>query len=149
VSANVVNRFWSKVDKTGDCWEWHAKVASNGYGHFWLEGRNRLAHRVAYEMVVGPIAEGLQLDHLCRNPRCVRPDHLEPVTARVNTLRSTNGASQNFRKTHCPAGHPYDEQNTYLQRRNGRVERVCRACGRAKQRRYYERKILRSAGVAA
>jgi hypothetical protein len=90
-------------------------------------------HRVAYELLVGPIPEGLELDHLCRNTRCVNPEHLEPVTGRENLMRAVSSwAAKNAAKTHCPQGHPYDEENTKVKRDGGRA---CRACGREFMRR--------------
>lgn len=72
----------------GDCWEWSGSVIkSTGYGQVWADGTNHLAHRVVYELLIGPIPEGLQLDHLCRNRRCVNPEHLEPVTGKENIRR--------------------------------------------------------------
>jgi len=99
-------RFWDKVNREGEngCWEWTAYILPNGYGWFGLvtgaNQRNALAHRVAYEFVVGPVPTGLQLDHLCRNRRCVNPDHLEPVTRRENILRGQSLMAHNARKTH-------------------------------------------------
>ena len=79
------DRFWARVD-VGLCWEW---TGSNdrGYGMFRLDGRTVRAHRWAWETLVGPIPRGLHLDHLCRNPPCVNPDHLEPVTQPENIRR--------------------------------------------------------------
>lgn len=120
-------RFWSKVDTSGECWTWtpprHPKT---GYGSFWLNGRQALAHRVAYEMTHGEIPAGLQIDHLCRTRACVRPDHLEAVTPAVNVRRGVMPL-RNASKTECPAGHPYNEANTYVSP-GGR--RDCRACSR-------------------
>lgn len=81
-------RFWSKVEKSSGCWAWTGHKNRNGYG--WTlgpKGKGESAHRIAYELLVGPIPEGLQIDHLCRNRACVNPDHLEPVTQRVNWQR--------------------------------------------------------------
>lgn len=147
VDANT--RFWEKVDKTDNgCWNWTAGRFSNGYGQFWTGERKQCAHRFAYESVSGSIAAGLELDHLCKNVRCVKPSHLEPVTSRVNTLRSNSFSAKNAVKTHCPQGHPYDEQNTYWRKigKNG-MGRDCRECRRevtriANRRRY---KALRGA----
>lgn len=122
------SRFFSKVDsRGGDCWRWKADRDGNRYGRFKLDGRKVQAHRVAYEMLIGPIPDGLTLDHLCCNPRCVQPLHLEPVTQRENTLRGDGVAAINARKTHCANDHPFDRANTYV-RADGR--RNCRACQR-------------------
>lgn len=126
-------RFFSKVTRTESCWLWAATVIANGYGQFWANGRMRYAHRVAYEMLVGAIPDGMQLDHLCRNRRCVNPKHLEPVAARVNTLRGESFAAVNAAKTHCAKGHAFDEHNT---RRTKSGNRVCRSCNRSWQERY-------------
>lgn len=97
-----------------------------GYGYITIAGRGRLAHRAAYELLVGPIPDGLTLDHLCRRPACVNPEHLEPVTQRENNLRAPNQLTAiNLAKTHCPRGHPYDEVNTYHMPNGGRDCKVC------------------------
>jgi len=119
---NLEERFWAKVQKGPGCWEWQGCLA-RGYGQLWGTTKILLAHRFSYELLIGPIPEGLTIDHLCRNCRCVNPAHLEPVTLAENIRR---GEPWNVRKTHCPSGHPYDEVNT--RHSNGR--RKCRACGR-------------------
>lgn len=83
-ARTVEGRFWSKVDKSGECWLWTAFRDRGGYGSFNLEGKIRKSHRVAYELVNGPIPGGLALDHTCHNPACVNPDHLRPVTTKQN-----------------------------------------------------------------
>jgi hypothetical protein len=101
----LAERFWPKVQKTETCWLWMAGTDRKGYG---VIGQGRRparmlqAHRVAYELCVGAIPEGLVLDHLCRNPPCVNPSHLEPVTNRENILRGETFARDNSLKTHCP-----------------------------------------------
>ena len=100
-----------------------------------MDGTAKKAHRVSWELLVGPIPEGLELDHLCRNHGCVNPDHLEPVTHAVNVRRGRGGTSW-AQKKHCPQGHPYDDANTYLYR--GR--RSCRECSRQKCLRQYRRR---------
>jgi len=137
MSAADVARFWSKVSKTENCWNWTGWLRL-GYGQFNVGRRKFAAHRVAYELTVGPIPEGMQLDHLCRNTRCVNPAHLEPVTPVENTHRGTQPAADNARKTHCKNGHPLSGDNLQIVF-NGR--RRCRIChntyGRA---RWAERK---------
>jgi hypothetical protein len=137
-SPTFESRFWSKVDKTSPdgCWLWTAALR-NGYGMIGLGGRGAgvgYAHRLSHEMHIGPIPDGLVIDHLCRTPRCVNPAHLEAVPQRVNVMRglhpSING-SWMAAKTHCPDGHEYSTENTYVYR--GR--RTCRSCRRANDRR--------------
>jgi hypothetical protein len=115
------------------CWEWTAaKVV--GYGRIWWNGKLQLAHRVMYELHVAPIPEGLELDHLCRNPGCVRPDHLEPVTHFENQRRGYWVAL----KTECPHGHPYIEENIYRNQKTGK--RHCRTCSLASGTRSRQRR---------
>jgi hypothetical protein len=123
-------RFWNKVEAGDGCWVWLGALEHRGYGKFWLSGRHVAAHRFAYETCVGPIPEGLCVDHLCGDKRCVNPAHMETVTSRENTLRCGKApASINARKTACPKGHPYDEANTYFSP-SSRGGRHCRACQR-------------------
>lgn len=88
-------RFWSKVDKSGDCWLWTAAVVANrGYGLFSVAGRLKLAHRFSYEIFNGPIPEGMQVDHRCHVRRCVNPFHLRLVTPKQNS-ENRSGAQRN------------------------------------------------------
>lgn len=110
------------------CWEWVGGLNSNGYGKMKLGKASAGAHRVVYEMHRGPIPEGLHLDHLCRKPDCVNPDHLEPVTNRENMMRGENFAAKNAAKTHCHRGHPFEGDNLIVIKRStpGRNCRTCR-----------------------
>lgn len=127
MNDHVVARFWQKVVVVDSgCWEWQAYKVT-GYGSFNYGRRPKLAHRLAYEWLVGPIPAGLQIDHLCRNRACVNPHHLEPVTQRENTLRGLRGRLI----THCPQGHEYTPENTY--RLHG-IHRRCRTCHRVDER---------------
>jgi hypothetical protein len=108
----------------GDCWEWPLFRSEDGYGRMQWDGRTRIAHRAIYRFLVGPIPQGLTLDHLCRNRGCVNPDHLEPVTQRENCRRA--------RKDFCAHGHELTPENTYVRPSNGR--RSCRECGRRANR---------------
>lgn len=126
--------FFAKLD-VGDCWEWTGYRMPSGHGMLTLYNKGYLAHRVAWEHLVGPIPEGMQLDHLCRNPRCVNPDHLEPVTQQENIRRGAAGIKSGWQqksKTHCPQGHKYAGENLFIRKRNG--SRECRACMRARDR---------------
>jgi hypothetical protein len=152
LTESVATRFWTKVDKSGcwplirrcpgRCWEWTASRRADGYGQFRVGGRvgGRIlrAHRVAYELLVGPIPADLVIDHVCRNRGCVNPQHLEPVTQQVNVLRGYSPAAAGARAAHCPKGHPYDEANTFRSRKG---KRLCRACHRSwSSAGYYRRK---------
>lgn len=109
------------------CWEWIGARTPLGYGRV---GTLDYAHRKYYERAHGAIPDGMDLDHLCRNPSCVRPDHLEPVTRGENLRRGATLVAINTKKTHCPKGHPYSPDNTY-RRANG--NRHCRTCVLAQQ----------------
>ena len=117
-------RFWAKVQKTDACWLWTAAKHPFGYGHIKIDGRVEAAHRVSWQMARGPVPEGLVLDHLCRTPSCVRPDHMEPVTLWENTRRGTCYSAEAVRKTHCKHGHEFTPENTY----HWRTSRICRTC---------------------
>lgn len=136
----VEDRFARKVEVADDgCWLWMGTVNRKGYGMFWPDAAGTPAHRWSYEHHVGPIPAGLQLDHLCRVRHCVNPEHLEPVTAKENQMRSPFNPAA---RTHCPQGHPYDAVNTYLYP-DGR-RRACRTCVTACRIAYQARKGLRS-----
>ncbi len=128
----LAERFWAKVNKTETCWLWTAGQRSWGYGSFWDGVRKKRwsAHRFAYELLVGGIPDGLVLDHLCRTPLCVNPEHLEPVGIRENTLRGVGPSAIHATRTSCPAGHAYDAENTY----EHKGKRYCRACQRKRDR---------------
>lgn len=131
-------KFWDKVDKTDSCWEWVAGVGKDGYGRFRVNEKIRLAHRISYEDAKGKVSKGLDLDHLCRNRKCVNPDHLEAVTHRENIQRGLTGLHQRL-KTHCPQDHEYTKENTYIYSDG---HRHCRTCTLRSQRQSYQRKKL-------
>jgi HNH endonuclease len=144
-----------EVDAETGCWLWTGSVMPNGYGKLTVpKGRSSLAHRLMYEEVRGEIPEGLDIDHLCRVRRCVNPDHMEPVSRKVNLDRSplveslrlqkkaeaaarraARPKKHNRHKTHCPQGHPYSAENT----REYRGGRRCKACDRIRHRDAYRR----------
>lgn len=123
-------RFWEKVQVSDNgCWTWTAAKSVDGYGHFKFDGRTCIASRLVYLCVVGEIPAGYEVDHLCRQRSCVNPSHLEAVTHRVNSLRSSNVGGKNATKTHCPRGHAYTKGNTSVERNGGgRTVRRCRIC---------------------
>lgn len=137
-------RFWARVDKagpiplvqgvTGHCWVWTGLPNDHGYGRFSVERRILLAHRWAYMQSRGAIPAGLELDHLCRQRECVRPDHLEAVTHAENVRRG-NAGMHHSAKTHCKNGHPFNEANT----RHTSRQRVCLPCARARNAAYEAR----------
>ena len=120
-----------QVDAAG-CWIWQGATDGRyGQTHVVCRENPQKAHRVAFELFVRPIPEGLHVDHLCRVPLCVNPGHLEPVTPAENVRRQNEAGNHNRAKTHCPQGHPYDAVNTRIVMRRGRPIRFCRTCHRA------------------
>lgn len=136
-SKPLADRFWPKVQKTETCWLWTGAKTQLGYGTIWIGGGSAgkgMAHRISWELVKGPIPRGMHIDHLCRNTSCVNPDHLEPVTVAENTRRGyapAIGAAFQRAKSSCPHGHPYDDANTHVNKRGGRM---CLTCIRVRQR---------------
>lgn len=130
-------RFWNKVTlRQFGCYEWRGK-SREGYGRFYLNKRYVPAHRFACENIKGPVPADRVLDHLCRNPICVNPDHLEIVTWTENMLRGISPAAQNKRKTICKRGHPLtpDNLNPRILALDGR--RSCLQCEKIRKQEYY------------
>lgn len=126
-----------------DCWNWPWHKNDDGYGRLRVGTRKLMAHRVVYERLRGPIPIGLQTDHLCRNPKCCNPDHLELVRPEVNVARSSAPNVINAVKTHCRHGHILDAANTALRpniRKDGLPQRACRRCAMLRQREYRRRR---------
>lgn len=151
LNDKLPERFWEKCEQREmgfetPCLIWTGAKTGNrynrgGYGRFMVRPRVRMAHRYAYEVMVSTIPEGRELDHRCGNRACVNWEHLEPVTHAENVRRGTGGSNMRA-KTHCPQGHPYDADNTYLAP-NG--SRGCRTCRREAQHAY---KLRRKAAAS-
>lgn len=124
----LVERFWERVDKTeAGCWLWTGPLRPDGYGAIGAGGRGGRTlrtHRLAYELVVGPIPDGLTLDHVCQVRACCNPAHLEPVTAEDNVRRAT------ARRDRCRRGHEFTPDNTIIRA----LGRECRTCRRERRR---------------
>lgn len=133
---NLPDKIAARIDVTPEgCWEWTgARVA--GYGRVRWVGKSALVHRVVYEHLIGPVPDGLELDHLCRNRACANPDHLEPVTHAEN-IRRGEAAATRYNATHCKNGHARTPENIYHHPSRGRC---CRACIEASRQRHYARK---------
>jgi hypothetical protein len=138
----LIDRLNTKIspEPNSGCWLWVGADNGIGYGIVGVPGRRSpmLAHRALYEHVNGPIEPGLELDHLCRNPTCVNPDHLEAVTKKEN-LRRGNGVIARKKRaakvTHCPRGHPYSGENLHIYvARDGSTNKRCKICTTRKMR---------------
>lgn len=123
------------------CWLWLAAVRDDrsGYGSIGWKGHSWRSHRLVYTLLRGEVPPTLALDHLCRNPHCCNPDHLEPVTWKVNILRGQGIAANNRLKTHCRRGHPYEGDNLYIWNN----QRACRTCSDRHKQVSYEKKRFR------
>ena len=134
MNASSLARFLGKVKVSPDgCWLWTGARYANGYGLVSVSRRvNRRAHRVSFEHFVGPIPDGLQMDHLCLVRLCVNPDHLEAVTAAENNRRMQLVHGIGRYATHCKRGHEFTPDNTYRRARS--MHRICRACDAERQR---------------
>lgn len=138
-------KFWEKVERIPEagCWIWMGGCTSGGYGRCC----GKYAHRLSYEMHIGEIPQGLEIDHLCRIHCCVNPAHLEPVTHKVNLNRGMCADVQRSRhaaRTHCPQGHAYDDENTYFYPGG----RKCKSCilERVRERRRISKELFGVSG---
>lgn len=142
-AKTVIGVLSEKILYSEGCWEWNGWHNTKGYAcmavnlHDGCGQKKKFAHRVVYELLIGPIPEGKQLDHLCRNRGCVNPWHLEPVTCKENLMRGETHAARNVAKTHCPHDHEYTPENTIIRKSDG--SRKCRECNKIACRAYERR----------
>ena len=136
----IEERIMKKVIVTDGCWGWTGHKDASGAGRICFEGKNKVAYRFYYQMKVGPVKEGLFLDHICRNRECIRPDHLRQVTPHFNAvMNSTSRSALNAVKTHCSRGHEFNEENTTIYLYRGNKRRICRPCTRINAKSQHER----------
>jgi hypothetical protein len=145
------DRLWEKVEKTESCWNWTGAISNNGYGKIGTGGRDGMdeyVHRITYRWAKGPIPEGMEIDHLCRNRRCCNPDHLEAVPPRVNSLRGEAPNVVLYREQRCIHGHDLTPENTYYinEKGRGRVAR-CRTCRQAASSRWKRGQSKKARGL--
>lgn len=135
-AQTVLDRLIANLEVDGDCWLWSRSTTDDGYGQISVKRAMIRAHQVVYELFVGPVPAGLQLDHTCRTSRCANPWHLDPVTSAENTRRGNACLSLPDRSkwTHCVNGHAFDERNTYVHPVTG--YRNCRRCRADRQKVY-------------
>lgn len=125
-----MDKLLPKIKKTSTCWIWTSHLTGSGYAQYSDKGKNRVVHKMVYEMLVGKVPDGLELDHLCKVKKCVNPKHLEPVTHSENLIRSYKGRE----RTQCKRGHEYKQGSYKIRMKNGRETRTCLACCNIRQK---------------
>lgn len=138
---NIKERFWDRITKTDECWDWTGGMTTAGYGLVEFNRQKWFVHRLVYHLLVGPIPEGRQIDHTCQNRHCVNPAHMRVLTIEEHGSISSNqriNINGQPRLTHCSKGHPFDEANTYVNPSTG--VRQCRTCRREFWKTYKRKK---------
>lgn len=132
-SKDIENRFWSMVNKTEGCWNWLGSTCNDGYGRISTSkaGKYIYAHRFSFELKNGQIPSGMTIDHICRNRKCVNPDHLRVVSNRENILSGISPSAFHAKQTHCIHGHPFSGDNLIIRKSGGRD---CKECKRNRQK---------------
>lgn len=130
----IIVRLVNNMLVIDECWVWQKVLTKDGYGQTnYVDDdgthRTKIAHKLMYEQIIGPVPDGLELDHICENRACINPIHLEPVTPLVNKSRSTSVGTVNANKTHCSNGHEYTKENTAIRvNPRGKRSRQCITC---------------------
>lgn len=141
IEMPLMDRFWDKVQVSNICWEWVGSITKDGYGQFFYQGSLWGAHRASFQIFVGDIQPGLLICHSCDNPSCVNPDHLfqgtysDNIQDMLSKGRGNYGSPHSAKITHCPRGHEYTGENTYI---HPDGSRKCRACSKARSHRKAE-----------
>lgn len=131
MSDNVnLTEFENRILKTDNCWIWLGNIAPIGYGRYFKNGKSFYVHRISYELFKKPIKKGYHIDHLCKNRKCVNPDHLEEVTLSENVKRGT-AYDKKRNQTYCLRGHLFSKENTKI---NSQKARICKKCQRIRQK---------------
>lgn len=138
----VAIRLIKNIQRNNECWEWTGYVDKRGYGQSFVFTRGKshtvTAHRLSYKVFRGELPDDLVLDHLCRNTKCINPEHLDPVTIKENTNRGVGAWATRARKTHCKRGHEFTKENTRILKGKGNA-RLCRTCAILANREYRRR----------
>lgn len=144
MNKELKQRLLSRIlkDRNG-CWNYTRSKSKKGYGKLSAWGKFMLAHRVSYIVFRGEIPKGLFLDHLCRNPSCINPKHLEIVTNRENILRGEGIPAKNYRKIQCIHGHPFDKENTGYKPDGRRMCLTCKSNHNKKYGRMYYQNVTK------
>jgi hypothetical protein len=144
LKGKAIDRFYFMIDKTNTCWNWKGSLDKGGYGRIADdEGWNDMAHRWSYKNFVGDIPDGLVLDHICKNTKCVNPKHLRPVTHKQNIIDYgvSNASFLNSQKTHCIHNHELSLDNIYIYKGKRGATRVCKICHSKRVKEYIKRKM--------